>query len=166
EASIKSAADDGNVGIALLGRDRRHLFANPAYSRILGVGGDLGRKGPAEIPEDVYSDQISPRLDLALAGKRVEFEFSRPSGNGYAQHYTVKFEPLRGPDGDVSSVIAVIHDITKPKLAELRLRESEERLRLAQEAAHAGIWEWLLDNDRNIWSESLWALFGLKSGQC
>src|SRR5262249_53549165 len=81
-------------------------------------------------------------------------------------YYIVKVEPLPNRDGEATSVIVVIHDITKPKLAELKLRESEERLRLAQEAAHAGSWEWVRDDDRNIWSSSLWALFGLVPGQC
>jgi PAS domain S-box-containing protein len=150
----------------LLGRDRRYLFANPPYFRILGLGGDLAGKGRAEVPLDVYHDQNSPRLDLAFAGKRIEYELIKPNDTGLAHYYTVQLEPLRSPDGEVSSVIAVIHDITRPKLAELRLRESEERLRLAQEAAHAGIWEWMADDDRNIWSNSLWDLYGLTPSQC
>ncbi len=42
------------------------------------------------------------------------------------------------------------------------LRESEERLRLAQDAAKAGTWEWDLRTDENFWSEGLWELYGLE----
>jgi PAS domain S-box-containing protein len=42
------------------------------------------------------------------------------------------------------------------------LRESEERLHLALDAATAGIWEWDLRTDVYFWSEGLWELFGLE----
>jgi len=41
------------------------------------------------------------------------------------------------------------------------LRQSVEHLRLALDAAKAGIWEWNLRNNTNVWSNSLWKLYGL-----
>lgn len=40
--------------------------------------------------------------------------------------------------------------------------QSEERLRLAQDAAHAAAWEWDLRTNENIWSDDLWKLYGLE----
>ena len=40
--------------------------------------------------------------------------------------------------------------------------QSEERLRLALDAADAGTWEWDLKNNQNVWSEELWKLYGLE----
>jgi PAS domain S-box-containing protein len=48
------------------------------------------------------------------------------------------------------------------KKAEEVLQKSEVRLRLAQEAAKAGAWEWDLRTNENIWSEELWKLYGLE----
>ncbi len=42
------------------------------------------------------------------------------------------------------------------------LSRSEERLRLALDAAKAGTWEWDLRSDENFWSEGLWELYGLE----
>lgn len=56
-------------------------------------------------------------------------------------------------------------DITERKHTEERLRDSEFHMRLAQDAAQAGSWEWILEGNRNIWSESLWALYGLDPEQ-
>ncbi|WP_447978285.1 response regulator [Candidatus Nitrospira bockiana] len=42
-----------------------------------------------------------------------------------------------------------------------RLREHEERMRLAQSAAHAGLWDWDVKADRAVWSDETWDLFGL-----
>ena len=60
---------------------------------------------------------------------------------------------------------AVIVDITERKRAEDALRRSEQRMVLAQDAAQAGTWEWDLETNRNYWSDSLWALYGLAPGQ-
>jgi PAS domain S-box-containing protein len=52
------------------------------------------------------------------------------------------------------------------KIDEEALRQSEERLRLAQEAAHAGTWEWDLSTNENIWSDELWKLYGVNPNIC
>jgi PAS domain S-box-containing protein len=44
-----------------------------------------------------------------------------------------------------------------------QLRYSEDRLRLAQDAARAGTWEWQIKDERRYWSQEVWALFGLQS---
>jgi PAS domain S-box-containing protein len=53
-------------------------------------------------------------------------------------------------------------DITEQKRTEEALRESEERLRRAQEISHVGSWE--LDLQRNLlsWSDEVYRLFGLE----
>ena len=53
-------------------------------------------------------------------------------------------------------------DISDRKKAEEELRISEERLRLAMEAAKAGTWEWDVLRNENFWSDEAWALYGLE----
>jgi PAS domain S-box-containing protein len=50
--------------------------------------------------------------------------------------------------------------------SEEALRRNEERLRLAQDAAKAGTWEWDLRTNENIWSDELWKLYGLEPHRC
>lgn len=52
------------------------------------------------------------------------------------------------------------------KKVEETLRMSEVRLRLAQDAAKAGAWEWDLRTNENIWSDELWKLYGLEPHCC
>ncbi len=52
------------------------------------------------------------------------------------------------------------------KLTEAALHSNIERLNLALEAAQAGMWEWDLRTNENIWSEELWQLYGLEPHSC
>ncbi len=67
---------------------------------------------------------------------------------------------------DGKPVIHVItHDITERKLAEQELIDNQKRFRQALEATHAGLWEADLHSGENIWSDEIWALYGLEKGK-
>ncbi len=55
-------------------------------------------------------------------------------------------------------------EVTERKRAEETLRESEERLVLAQRAGRVGVFDADLINDRVVWTEQLEKLFGLAHG--
>lgn len=43
-----------------------------------------------------------------------------------------------------------------------KLTDNENKLRLALESAHAGVWHWNIDTDEMHWSDQLWKLYKLK----
>jgi PAS domain S-box-containing protein len=51
-------------------------------------------------------------------------------------------------------------ELAERKRAEAALIESDERLRLALDAAHMGIWDWDIKTNRIIWSEQAYTIFG------
>jgi PAS domain-containing protein len=55
-------------------------------------------------------------------------------------------------------------DVTRQKQIEQALRESLERLDLAQEAGHIGVFDWHVQEGRVVWSEEEQRIFGVSPG--
>lgn len=62
--------------------------------------------------------------------------------------------------GQVTEILAVGNDVTELKRTEQELRKSEERLRLATQAAQLGIFDWDIQNDRPLWDRRMYEIFG------
>ncbi|ANB03696.1 hypothetical protein ECTOBSL9_1110 [Ectothiorhodospira sp. BSL-9] len=67
--------------------------------------------------------------------------------------------------GEQPCMLAVFRDITQRKQAEQRLHDSEDRLKLATEAAGMGIWDYDVEKDRLIWDERMYMLYGVDPAQ-
>jgi len=65
---------------------------------------------------------------------------------------------------DLSYGLVALRNRRDRHLAETALQESEERLRLALDAAQMGLWDWHLETNQIIWSEEHERLFGLAPG--
>ncbi|WP_410509350.1 PAS domain-containing protein [Methanosarcina hadiensis] len=81
--------------------------------------------------------------------------------DGYITPVLYNASVYRDRNGEIIGVFAAARDITERKRIEEALLESESRLRLAQIAAGAGIWNWDISTDRLEWSEELFRLFDL-----
>jgi PAS domain S-box-containing protein len=68
---------------------------------------------------------------------------------------------VKDASGNILGSVSVVRDITELKRAEDTLRESEERLKRAQEIAHLGSWELDLVKNRLTWSDEVYRIFGL-----
>ena len=69
--------------------------------------------------------------------------------------------PFLGYGGKSAQFVAIRTDITERNRAEVALQASEERMRLAAEAADIGVWERDLKSDTLIWDERMFAIYGL-----
>lgn len=65
-------------------------------------------------------------------------------------------------DGRFLGFVGSVIDMHDRRVAETKLRKSEERLRLAQAAAGMGAWEFDHQTQRAIWSPEMYPLYGLE----
>ena len=72
---------------------------------------------------------------------------------------------VKDADGKPVAVAAIAHDITPLKLAEAARLETEDHLKLAQEAAGLGIWDWSVPSSSITRSEQCCRIYGLPASQ-
>ena len=84
----------------------------------------------------------------------------QPTGKRFI--VVVSAKPLYDKDGKVNAAVAIFEDVTGHVKTQNALAESEERLKMAQKIAHVGSWEYYVKEDKAIWSEELFHIFGLK----
>ncbi|NLF87278.1 PAS domain S-box protein [Candidatus Bathyarchaeota archaeon] len=75
--------------------------------------------------------------------------------------HTERIVRQRDEQGRPSRIMGVEQDITERKQTENTLKESEERLKMAQQIAHMGSWEYHVKEDKALWSDELFRIFGL-----
>ncbi len=85
--------------------------------------------------------------------------------DGRTQWVRWEVRPWLTSDGAVGGITIMSEDVTERVEAVRALCDNEHWMRLAQEAAKVGTWEWRLADNRTQWSENLWGLCGLKPWQ-
>ena len=82
-----------------------------------------------------------------------------------AYHVTRPTEPLQGYVGGCLDIHDQKEAAEKIRIASETLRESEERLRLAQQVGIIGTFEWNVQTNVNRWTPELEAIYGLRPGE-
>ena len=91
----------------------------------------------------------------------AEYRYRRPSGE--LRWLLLRAQMLLESDAP-SRAVGVLMDITARRRAEEELRNSEARLKLAQEVAGIGVWDWELPSGTLDWSAQIYHLFGIEPG--
>ena len=162
---FRDAFNTSPIGIAVENLDGQPLFVNPAFCRFLGFTEEELRSkhcvdfSPKEDAERDWSLFQQLRVG-AIDHYQMEKRYFRRDGSLVWGSLSISlFKSRPSP-----LVIAMVEDITEKKTAEDELRASEERLRLAQQAAHIGAFEWNIRTGVNTWTPELEAMYGLPPG--
>ncbi len=119
-------------------------WVSEGFTRILGwtVEEVNERGGVAMLVHDEHRASARARGAGALAGEPGRGETRMRAKSGEWVWFAATAFPLHEPEsGRVRSIIGTLHDITGLKLAEERLRASEERFRVAADAVSGIIYE-------------------------
>lgn len=126
-------AENASDYIVLYDRDGKVLFDSPSFIRLMGSAYRADRtQGLYLLPEDrARASSLFSKLRDEGGEGAIEFRLLLPSGDPlWVEGRCVA---IPGPDGKTSRLLAVHRDIQERKLGELKLIESEERLRLVTE---------------------------------
>ncbi|HVW83171.1 MAG TPA: PAS domain S-box protein, partial [Bryobacteraceae bacterium] len=166
-ANLNAICDSLPAMISHVGADFRFIHLNKTYERFFPHPAEwaIGRH-LSEVAGEPHLSLARPFAERALRGERVSFESRIRHRDGTMHDIAVTYTPRRAPDGSVSGFIALVEDITDKKAIEERVRESEERLRLALESAGMVAWEWNVETDAVLrfgWNPEL---LGPEPAQC
>ena len=141
-------ADDGAAG-----PDFIFLEVNPAFEALTGLENVTGRRATDVIPGIRHGKLMGICSKVAHTGIPERFETHI---DGISAWFDIGvYRPAR------DQFVMVFDNVSGRKRMEAALRASEARLRLAQDAAKAGTWEWDTATNEHVWSAETWALYGL-----
>ena len=153
------------VGIVVRDMSGRTSSANPAFTAMVGFTEEelINAAPPAEPywPEKDHQ-AISAALASALEGRSpkegFQLVFRRKDGSLFDA--LVSVAPLLGEDGKPRALLGAVTDISAIQQTRRELQATNERLRIAQDVAEFGIWDWNPVKDTLHWDRQSFALFG------
>ena len=156
------------VGIAQTGIDGRWVLLNDRFCEFLGYSPDeLRGKRFIDLthPDDREASRTSVRKLLAREVPSWSSEKRYIRKDGATVWARVGVSLVRDQHQQPLYFISVVEDITERMQAQEKLRESEQRLRLATDAAKIGAFDWNIQTGVNVWTPKMEAMYGLAPGE-
>lgn len=123
------------------------------------LGGDLEKWLALIHPDDLprFSEAIraTTEADMEYRLRRRDGSYVVVRDNGHA---------VADQNGQLH-MIGFVKDVTERRRAELAIRESEHRLRLAMESSATGLWDWDLQTNAVVWSPECYHIHGVNAGE-
>jgi len=169
QASRRLATIVESSGDAIVSKDLNGVIAswNQAAERLFGYTAEetIGKPITLLIPPE-RRDEEQGILERIRRGERIEhYETVRRRKDGSLLDISLTVSPIRDTKGNIVGASKIARDITRRKRVEVALRESEQRLRLATQTGKLGVWDWDVVTNRISWSDSLYAIHGVRPDQ-
>jgi PAS domain S-box-containing protein len=144
EARLKLALDAGRMAVFDWPLEEDEPPLTPELCAQLGIApaavSTLEDRRKSYHPDDLALASATRQRALRGDERFIDFEFRYFWPNGEMRWLQVRSEVLSSYDGRPERLVGVQLDVTERRRAEEALRESENRLRLAMEAARMAVW--------------------------
>ena len=140
-----------------------YQFVNQRYLDFFQLTEDqiIGKHVRDILPKEVYEHTIKHYIERAAGGDHVRFQIQMKDGQGVKHWMETTYRPCHDPHGQYQGFFAVILDIHEQKLAEETLRTLSDRLQLATQSAHIGVWDWDIQSNILTWDEQMFKIFAV-----
>ncbi|WP_197491390.1 CheR family methyltransferase [Methylomonas methanica] len=165
EARFRLFMDNSSAAAWIKDDEGRYVYLNKVYEQRFRVKlQDCLNKTDFEVwPQSVAEQLRANDLVVMQTGQALEIDETIIETDGSEQIWHSSKFSFCDVEGRCY-VAGVATEVTAQRQAERVLRESEQRVRLAMDAARGGSWEWELATNRNYWSDDLWALYNIPYG--
>jgi PAS domain S-box-containing protein len=164
EALLKIFVKNVPAGVAMLNREMRYLQVSDRWCADYGAEASqiLGRSHYEAFPD--VPDRWKEAHRRCLEGETLRADEDRWDRAGGTTWVRWEIRPWKTPTGSIGGILIFAEDITRSKQGDEALRASEERLRLAQWAAHIGTFDLNIRTGVDVWQPETEALYGLPPG--
>jgi PAS domain S-box-containing protein len=144
-------------------RDSRFLGCNQAFERHFDLEEEklIGLSDYDIVPTAAAESYIQQDREMISSGVPQRSEDWLPSPKGGGGHFETVKTPYHGSSGEWLGVVAVSRDISERRRAEEIEHRLGERLKLAVEAGHVGIWEMDVVAQTIQWDAQMRILYGM-----
>jgi PAS domain S-box-containing protein len=152
------------AGVIVSDEKGRKMFVNPAFCEMTGWSKDelVGVFTPYPYWPEEEMPKIVSTFEGALRGEApregYKLRFRRKDGTRFDA--LVKVAPLLDNNDHRLGWLAAVTDISSIQQTQRELQATNERLRIAQDVAEFGIWDWDPVNDTLHWDRQSFAIFG------
>ena len=150
------------------GPDHRFELINPSYRRLIGARDLIGHTVTEAVPESIGQGYVDLLDRVYHSGEPftatgMKLAIDDPGAGTIERYLDFVYQPIKDKAGRVTGIFVVGVDATERNDADAALRNSEEQLRLATEAAEVGLWDVDVGSDILYWPPRVKAMFGISA---
>lgn len=165
EDRFSGAFEHAPIGVALVSPEGQWLKVNQALCDLVGYSeAELQTRTFMDLtpPEDVENSRENIRRTIAGEPVPIQIEKNYVHKDGHFITCLLNVSLVRDAQGEPRYFVAQIQDVTERNRASRLLMESQQRLALATESAHIGIWDWDVVANKLVWDAQMYELYGIR----